>query len=86
MFSLIPGLPSTPSAGQLPPLFGCFIGTSPESDFFATFMSVLWPCAFTDRPVGWLLSGVAEISRFSCIQFLSVHGVVDYAGPKTDSR
>ena len=82
MFSLISGLPSTPSASGDPPLFGCFKGTTPESDFFTACMSVVWFWAFTDRPGGWLPSGAAKISRFSCIQFLSVHGVVDYVGPK----
>ena len=82
MFSLISGLPSTPSASGDPPVFGCFMGTTPESDFFTACMSVVWFWAFTDRPVGWLPSGAAKISRFSCLQFLSVHGVVDYVGPK----
>jgi hypothetical protein len=36
--------------------------------------------AFADRP--WSFDqGVLEISRFSCMLFLSVRGFLDYAGP-----
>jgi hypothetical protein len=36
------------------------------------------------RPV--TASGAMEVSRFSCMKFLSVRGVCDYAGPGSDSR
>ena len=32
VFSSVSGLPSTPSADGLPPLFGCFVGTTPLYD------------------------------------------------------
>src|SRR5207244_13234192 len=31
-------------------------------------------------------AGVSEVSRFSCLKFLGVPGVFDYAGPNGDSR
>jgi len=36
----------------------------------------------------WRVTGAAneEVSRFSCLQFLNVRGVYDYAGPPADSR
>jgi len=42
--------------------------------------------AFSHRPVVWFTSGAPEVSRFSCMEFLDVHGVYDYAGPTRDSR
>src|SRR5499427_7732560 len=33
-----------------------------------------------------LTAGVAEVSRFSCMKFIGVSGVFDYAGPSRDSR
>src|SRR5713226_7178499 len=33
-----------------------------------------------------LTAGVSEVSRFSCLKFLGVPGVFDYAGPSGDSR
>jgi hypothetical protein len=33
-----------------------------------------------------LLAGVSEASRFSCMKFIGVSGVFDYAGPSKDSR
>ena len=36
------------------------------------------------RP-GWT-AGVSEVSRFSCMRFIGVPGVFDYAGPNRDSR
>jgi len=34
---------------------------------------------------GWT-AGVSEVSRFSCMKFLGVPGVFDYAGPNRNSR
>src|SRR5215467_1643609 len=31
-------------------------------------------------------AGVSEVSRFSCMKFIGVSGVFDYAGPSRDSR
>jgi hypothetical protein len=33
-----------------------------------------------------LTAGVSEVSRFSCMKFIGVSGVFDYAGPNRDSR
>ena len=44
----------------------------------------LWP-----SPAGLRSSfptGVSEVSRFSCMKFLGVSGVFDYAGLTRDSR
>ena len=84
MFSLIPGLPSPASACGFPLLFGWFLGTTPESDFSAACMPGVRPSAFPDRPA--TITGATEISRFSDMKFLSMHGVYDYAGPDHGSR
>jgi hypothetical protein len=84
MFSLIPGLASPASACSCLLSFGWFIGTTPESDPSAACVSGVRPLAFPDRPV--TASGATEVSRFSCMKFLSVRGVYNYAGPDDDSR
>src|SRR5271157_1894694 len=85
MFSFICALPSPASAGSCLPLFGRFTGTTAQSDFSSTCMSVVRLCAFTDRP-SLTAEGALEISRFSCMLFLSVRGFLDYAGPDSHSR
>src|SRR5712692_9099892 len=58
----------------------------PLSDSSATCMRAVW---LSPSPAGLLSScptGVSEASRFSCMQFLGVSGVFDYAGPTGDSR
>src|SRR5580704_4549955 len=61
-------------------------GTTERSDSSTSFMRAgrLLPSPAgllrSSRPVG------AEVSRFSCMQFLSVLGVYDYAGPTNCSR
>ena len=81
MFSLISGLPSPFSADALPSLFEGFIGTMPRSDSSQTYMRAVRP---KPSPAG-LRSAcpavVPEVSRFSCLKFLGVPGVYDYAGP-----
>jgi hypothetical protein len=72
------------SACGCPLLFGWFIGTTPKSDSSAACMSGARLMAFPDRPV--TASGATEVSRFSCMKFLSVRGVSDYAGPSFGSR
>ena len=81
MFSSVWALPSPASAeGCCPSLFGWFTGTTAQSDFSCTFMSAVRFLAFADR--SWSLDqDVQEISRFSCMLFLSVRGFLDYAGP-----
>src|SRR5438445_13874990 len=48
-------------------------------------MSAVRLLAFADRPCP-SDHGVLEISRFSCMLFLSVRGFSDYAGPTVHSR
>ena len=81
MFSSVCALPSPASAeGYCPSLFGWFTGTTTQSDFSCTFMSAVRFMAFADR--SWSTDqDVQEISRFSCMLFLSVRGFLDYAGP-----
>src|SRR5216684_3421455 len=86
MFSAVCALPSPASAeGCCPSLFGWFTGTTAQSDFSCTFMSAVRFMAFADR--SWSVDqDVQEISRFSCMLFLSVRGFLDYAGPTVHSR
>src|ERR1700681_2970088 len=80
MFSSVCALPSPASAeGCCPSLFGWFTGTTAQSDFSRTFVSAVRFMAFADRPCS-ADQGVREISRFSCMLFLSVRGFLDYAG------
>ena len=58
---------------RLPSLFGCFIGTTAQSDFSCTFTSAVRFMAFADRSC-CTSQDVQEISRFSCMLFLSVPG------------
>src|SRR6266403_1804555 len=85
MFSLVCALPSHASAESCPPLFGWFTGSTAQSDFSGTYMSAVRLVAFADRPCS-SDQGVLEISRFSCMLFLSVRGFSDYAGPTVHSR
>src|SRR6266699_3503986 len=85
MFSLVCVLPSPASAESRPSLFGWFTGTTAQSDFSSTCMSAVRLVAFADRPCS-SDQGVLEISRFSCMLFLSVRGFLDYAGPTVHSR
>src|SRR5215469_7605909 len=78
MFSLVCALPSPASAEASAPLFGWFTGTTPQSDFSCTFMSAVRFMAFANRSCPFD-QDVQEISRFSCMLFLSVRGFVDYA-------
>ncbi len=80
MFSLVRALPSPTSAADCSSLFGWFIGTTARSDSSAAYMSGVRLAAFADRPRS-AGPDAPEVSRFSCMQFLSVRGVFDYAGP-----
>src|SRR6266851_9874000 len=58
----------------------------PLSDSSQTYMRAVWP-----KPSPAVLrltraAGVCEVSRFSCMKFLGVSGVFDYAGPNGGSR
>ena len=48
--------------------------------------SALWLGTFQDRPPSLSGRGAPEVSRFSCMLFLSVRGFFDYAGPAARSR
>src|SRR6478752_5258120 len=80
MFSLVCALPSPASAEARASLFGRFTGTTAQSDFSCTFTSAVRFRAFADRSCSFE-QDVQEISRFSCMLFLSVRGFLDYAGP-----
>ena len=86
MFSLVHSLPSPASAADGSALFGWLTGTTERSDSSTPFMRAvrLLP---SPAGLGRLSPPVdAEVSRFSCMQFLSVLGVYDYAGPVNGSR
>src|SRR6266852_6661272 len=85
MFSLVCALPSPASAEACASLFHWFTGTTAQSDFSSTCMSAVWFMAFADRSCSFE-QDVREISRFSCMLFLSVRGFSDYAGPSSHSR
>src|SRR6266852_6780147 len=85
MFSLVCALPSPASAEACASLFHWFTGTTAQSDFSGTCMSAVWFMAFADRSCSFV-QDVREISRFSCMLFLSVRGFSDYAGPNSHSR
>src|SRR6266571_8266443 len=85
MFSSVCALPSPASAEGCPSLFGWFTGTTAQSDFSCTCTSAVRFMAFADRSCSFV-QDVQEISRFSCMLFLSVRGFLDYAGPDSHSR
>ena len=80
MFSLVCALPSPVSAKACVSLFVWFIGITAQSDFSCTCVSAVRFMAFADRSCSFE-QDVQEISRFSCMLFLSVRGFLDYAGP-----
>ena len=82
MFSLVSGLPSTISAGGLPLLFDCFVGTMPLYDSPPPCMWVLWLIAFSHRSAALPPRTATGVSRFSRMEFLCMHGVSDSAGPR----
>src|SRR5215469_16543122 len=81
MFSLARALFSPASAEDRSSLFGWFIDSMARSDSSEAYMSTLWLWAFADRPRSLAGRGAPEVSRFSCMLFLSVRGFSDYAGP-----
>src|SRR6266704_431974 len=86
MFSLARALPSPISAEVCPSLFDRFTGTMARSDSSATCRSAVRLFAFSGRSRSWLDREVPEVSRFSCMLFLSVRGFLDYAEPADRSR
>ena len=85
-FSLINGLPSPFSADGLVSLFEWFIGSTPLCDSSETCMRAVWPEPSPADLLSGSAAGVPEVSRFSCMKFLGVSGVFDYAGPNRNSR
>ena len=87
MFSLVSGLSSTTSAGGLPPLFGCFVGTTPLYDSpGASARAAVHEGLTAHRvlpPARRLLpAGGNGVSRFLRMEFLYMPGVFDSAGPR----
>src|SRR3989442_10491344 len=66
--------------------FVWFIDSMARSDSSGACVSALWLCTFADRPRSFSGRGTPEVSRFSCMLFLSVHRFSDYAGPTARSR
>src|ERR1039457_3822096 len=86
MFSSARALPSPTSAEDCSSLFGWFIGTTARSDSSGACVLALWLWAFANRSRSWSDRDAPEVSRFSCMLFLSVRGFLDYAGPTHHSR
>src|ERR1700687_3616936 len=56
----------------------------PQCDSSQTYARAVWP---EPSPADLRFpAGVSEVSRFSCMKFLGVPGVFDYAGLNKDSR
>src|SRR5258708_20625310 len=66
-------------------LFVWFIDSMVRSDSSRACASAFWLCAFADRPRSLSGRGAPEVSRFSCMLFLSVRGFSDYAVPPAHS-
>ena len=79
MFSLVGRLPSIPSAGGLPLLFGHFVGTTRPSDSPPTCTLDFWLKAFSNWPVTPSTTGVDGVSRFLRVEFPYMPGVSDCA-------
>src|SRR6266576_6763633 len=58
----------------------------PLSDSSGTYMRAVWLLPSPAGLLPHLTAGVREVSRFSCLKFLGVSGVFDYAGLNQDSR
>jgi len=86
MFSLARALFSPDSAEDRSSLFAWFIDSMARSDSSKACASAVWLWAFADRPRSLAGRGAPEVSRFSCMLFLSVRRFSDYAGPTARSR
>src|SRR6266536_95122 len=86
MFSLARALSSSASIEDRSSLFGRFTGTTARSDSSGTCLPAVRLIAFSGRSRSWLDREVPEVSRFSCMLFLSVRGFLDYAEPTGHSR
>ncbi len=83
---MISGLPSSFSREQLPvsvPMIHRYYApVRPLEDVHVGGTAI----AFSHRPGVLSTPGVSEVSRFSCMKFLGVSGVYDYAGLTRGSR
>jgi hypothetical protein len=68
------------------PLFGLFGGTATQSDPPEAYISALWVLPFAHRSRSVRDRDASEVSRFSCMLFLSVPWFSDYAEPTDHSR
>jgi hypothetical protein len=84
--TLVRSVPSPISATGCPALFDWFLGTTEQSDSSGPFARAVRPLPLPAGLVRCLRPVGSEVSRFSCMQFLSVLGVYDYAGPARNSR
>jgi hypothetical protein len=84
--SLSRSLPSSISADDAPSLFDWFIGTMPRCDSSETYTRAVRHSPSPADLLPSLATGASEVSRFSCMKFLGVPGVFDYAGPNRNSR
>jgi len=58
----------------------------PLSDSSETYTRAVWPGPSPAVLQLRFAAGISEVSRFSCMKFLGVPGVFDYAGLNKDSR
>src|SRR5258706_14842258 len=81
MFSLARALPSPASAEECSSLFDRFTGTTARSDSSRACRSAVRRIAFSDWSRSLFNREAPEVSRFSCMLFLSARGFSDYAEP-----
>jgi len=67
-------------------VFDSFTGTVPLSDSSGMCMRGVRPEPSPAVLLPGLTTGISEASRFSCMKFLDVSGVYDYAGLNEGSR
>src|SRR6266853_1210368 len=58
----------------------------PLCDSSETYTRAVWPEPSPAVLRQTFAAGISEVSRFSCMKFLGVPGVFDYAGPNRSSR
>src|SRR5512146_2638177 len=58
----------------------------PLCDSSETYVRAVWLSPSPADLLPGLTAGISEVSRFSCMKFIGVSGVFDYAGPNRDSR
>jgi len=86
VFSLISSLPSSLSADDAPVFVRMIHRYYAAVWLLGDVHAGRTAWAFSRRPAATLAAGIPEVSRFSCMKFLGVPGVFDYAGLNKDSR